>query len=178
MKNLISEDIIKGYMDRNQKMLKYRDNDEGDTLFISKIVAESEQINNLHVTAKVGNFEIENDGPKDVGCSGKVPGPMPMLLATIANCLEITALSYLALFKLKVESIKVKVEGTYDKRSALEPKKDPFPGFYDIKYTWLIDTKENPDKIKRILEKVEDVCPVKGTLNKSPNFHSNIEYIN
>ena len=131
----------------------------------------------MHVKAKVGNFEIENDGPKDLGGSGKVPGPMPMLLATLANCLEITALLYLSFSNVKVNSIKIKVEGTHDKRSALEPQKEPLPGFYDIKYTWYIDTVENLEKIEQILKKVEDGCPIKGTLNRTHIFNSKVEYI-
>ena len=174
----ISEEILKAYMDRFQKMQANKDTEEGNTLFISKVVAESEQIDNMHVMAKVGNFEIENDGPKDLGGYGKVPGPMQMLLATLANCLEITALLYLTFSNVRVNSIKVKVEGTHDKRSALEPKKEPFPGFYDINYTWYIDTEEKPEKVEQILKKVEEGCPVKGSLNNTPNFHSKVEYIN
>ena len=177
-KNLVSDGILKAYIERYQKMQTNKDTAEGNALFISKIIAESEQIENMHVKAKVGNFEIESDGPKDLGGSGEVPGPLPMLLATLANCLEITALLYLAYSNVRVNSIKVIVVGTHDKRGALEPKKEPFPGFYDINYTWFIDTEEKPEKVEKILKKVEEVCPVKGTFDKTPNFHSKVEYIN
>ncbi|MHA1466510.1 MAG: OsmC family protein [Promethearchaeota archaeon] len=176
-KTLISDESLRAYMDRYQKMQINKNTEEGNAIFISNVIAESEQIDNMHVMAKVGNFEIESDGPKELGGSGKVPGPMPMLLATLANCLEITALLYLSFSNINVNSIKVKVEGTYDKRSALEPKKEPLPGFYDINFTWYIHTEENPEKVEQILKKVEDVCPIKGTLNKTPNFHSKVEYI-
>jgi len=176
-KSLISDISLKAYRDRFEKMQIHKDTEEGNTLFISKVEAESEQIDNLHVIAKVGNFKIENDGPKELGGSGKVPGPLPMLLATLANCLEITALLYLSFSNVKVKSIKVKVEATHDKRSALDPKKEPLPGFYDIKPTWYIDTEENSEKIEQILKKVEDVCPIKGTLNRTHIFHPKIEYI-
>lgn len=177
-KTLVSDESLRAYVARYQKMQKYKNTEEGNAIFISNVIAESEQVDNMHVKAKVGNFEIESDGPKELGGSGKVPGPMPMLLATLANCLEITALLYLSFSNININSIKVKVEGTYDKRSALEPKKEPFPGFYDISYTWYINTEENPEKVEQILKKVEDLCPIKGTLNRTPNFHSKVEYIN
>ena len=91
--------------------------------------------------------------------------------------IEITALLYLSFSNINVNSIKVKVEGTYDKRSALEPKKEPLPGFYDIKYTWYIDSEENPEKVEQIIKKVEEVCPIKGTLNRTHIFHSKVEFI-
>jgi uncharacterized OsmC-like protein len=158
-------------------MLKHHKSAEGDKLFISKVTAISEQIDNLHVKATVGNFIIECDGPKDLGGSETIPGPMPMLLASLANCLEITALLYLSLSNLKVKSIKVKVEAIYDKRAALNPKKEPFPGFIDIKHSWYIDTDENLKNIDSVLQKVEEVCPVKGTFNKNHKFPREIHLV-
>ncbi|MBY8986576.1 MAG: OsmC family protein [Candidatus Lokiarchaeota archaeon] len=176
-KKLVSDETLKAYKDRFEKMIKNLDTEEGDRLFISKVTAVSEQIDNMHVKASVGNYVLENDGPKDLGGSGKIPGPMQMLLASLANCLEITALLYLSLSNLNVNSINVKVEALYDKRSAYNPKKEPFPGFYNIKYVWYIDTDENLKKIDQILKKAEEVCPVKGTCNKHHEFPRKIKLI-
>lgn len=176
-KRLVSDKTIEAYKSRFEKMQMHQDTKEGDRLFISKVTAISEQIDNLRVKTKVENFEIENDGPKDLGGSGEIPGPMPMLLASISNCLEITALLYLSFSNIKVNSLKVKVEALHDKRSAINPKKEPFPGFYDIKFTWYIDTDENLKKIDKILKKAEEICPVKGTFNKKHEFSREIQLI-
>ncbi len=175
---LISDDSLKAYKIRFKDMEKEKDTEKGKELFVIKMVAISEQINNLHVKAKINNIEIENDGPEDLGGSGEIPGPMPMFLASIANCLEITALLYLSYSNIKVNSINVKVEANYDKRSALNPKKEPFPGFHNLNITWYLNTEENFKKIERILKKVEDICPVKGTLTRIHTFHQKIELIN
>ncbi|MFX1370642.1 MAG: OsmC family protein [Promethearchaeota archaeon] len=177
-KKLVSDDSLKAYEIRSKKMNKEKDTAKGDELFIVKMAAISEQINNLHVKAKVNDYEIECDGPKDLGGSGKIPGPMPMLLASFANCLEITALLYLSYMNIKVDSIKVKVEAEYDQRSALKPKKEPFPGFFNLTITWNLKTEENFKKIERILNKVEEVCPVKGTISKIHIIHQKIELNN
>ena len=131
---LVSDETLEAYKARYEKMQKQLDTDEGDRLFVSKVTAVSEQIDNIHVKASVGDYVIENDGPKDLGGSDNIPGPMQMLLASLANCLEITALLYLSSSNVKVNSIKVEVEAIYDKRSSINPKKEPFPGYYDIKY--------------------------------------------
>jgi len=174
---LVSDETLKAYMDRFEKMIKNRDSDEGDRLFIPKVTAVSEQIDNMHVKASVGDYVIENDGPKDLGGSGNIPGPMQMLLASLANCLEITALLYLSSSNVKVNSIKVEVEAIYDKRSSINPKKEPFPGFYDIKYVWEIETDENLRKVDQILKRVEEICPVKGTLNRHHEFPREIQLV-
>ncbi len=174
---LVSDKTLKAYIDRYEKLHKHRDTDEGNRLFVSKVTAVSEQIDNLHVKATVGNFVIENDGPKDLGGSGNVPGPMPMLLASLANCLEITALLYLSVSNVKVNSISVKVEAKHDKRSALNPKNEPFPGFFDIKYMWYIETDENLKKVDNLLKKVEEICPVKGTCSKHHEFPREIHLV-
>jgi len=162
-KKLISDEIQEAYKERFMQLRKHEHSTEGDRRFISRLTAVSEQISNLHVKAKVGDFVIENDGPKELGCSGHILGPISMFLASFANCLEITALLYLSFSNAKVNSIRVKVEATIDRRSALNPKK-PFPGLYDIKYCWYVNTEENLKKIDRILKKAEEICPVKGTV--------------
>jgi len=174
---LVSDETLKAYKDRYEKMLKYRDTDEGDRLFVSKVTAVSEQIDNMHVKATVGNFVIENDGPTDLGGSGNVPGPMTMILASLANCLEITALLFLSVSDVKVNSISIKVEAMHDKRSALNPKKEPFPGFFDIKYIWYIETDENIKKVDRLLLKAEEICPVKGTYSKNHKFPREVHLV-
>ena len=78
---------------------------------------------------------------------------------------------------MKVNSINVKVEANYDKRSSLNPKEEPFLGLYDLKITWYLKTEENLKKIKRILNKVEEICPLKGTLTRIHTFHQKIKLI-
>ncbi|MFX1522952.1 MAG: OsmC family protein [Promethearchaeota archaeon] len=174
-KTLVSDATKKAYINRFEKMQNYRNTPEGDEMFLSKVTALSEQIKNLHVKAKVGDLIIENDGPKDLGGSGTIPGPMPMLLASLANCLEITALLYLSISNLEIDSLKVKVEALYDKRASLNPKKEPFPGFFEIKYTWYISSDESIKKIDRVLKQIEEICPVKGTFNKHHEFQREIQ---
>jgi len=126
---LISDETLKAYKFRFQEMKKNKDTEKGNELFVLKMVAFSEQIDNLHVKAKINNFEIENEGPKDLGGSGVIPGPMPMFLASIANCLEITALLYLSNSNMKVNSINVKVESNFDIKMHLIQKKNLFQDF-------------------------------------------------
>ena len=172
-KKLLTNDIIEAYKNRFETMQKYKFSEKGDELFLNKMVSVSEQVNNLHVRAKINDLEIDNDGPKELVEMPNAPSPMSTFLACFANCLEITALLYFSYSNLKVNSVKVKVEATFDKRSVLDPKKYPLPGFYDINYTWFIDSEEKLKRLETVLEKVETDCPVKRTI-RSQNFSQKI----
>ena len=176
-KKLLSEEIITAYMNHLQSMNEHKFTKKGDELFITKLIAETEQVNNLHVRTKIGEFILENDEPKDLGGSNTASTPMQMLLATLAKCLEITALLFFSFSNYKIDSIKVKVEASFDKRSILPYKKAPLPGFYDISYTWYIETEERLKKIERVLEKVEKLCPVKGTFSRVHVFKQDVELL-
>jgi hypothetical protein len=69
-KKLVTGENVKVYMNRNEKMVNLLNSDEGERLFFSKITAISEQVDNIHVKAIIGNLMFENDGPKGLGGSG------------------------------------------------------------------------------------------------------------
>lgn len=131
----------------------------------------------MHEKVIIENLTFENEGPKDLGGSGNIAGPMQLLLASLANCLEITALVYLSFSNVQVQSVKVKVEALYAKISAINPRKEPFPGFYDITYVWYVEKDERFKKVDQILRRVEELCPVKGTCNRHYDFQREIQLI-
>lgn len=173
---LLTKETVEAYTDRARKMQKFKVGEIGDKLYITKMVAFSEQVNNLHVRAKIRDFDVDNDEPTELGGTDKGPCPLECLLATIANCLEQTALLYFSFFKVKLKSVKVKVEATRDVRSSLDPKEVPLPGFSDFIITWFIDSDDDPKRIQRVLDKVKDICPVKGTVTRTHNFKEEIKF--
>ena len=176
IKKLVSDKTMEAYKDRLKDMVKYNLNERGEELFVEKYVARAEQVENLYVKAKINEFEIYNDEPKDFG-TNRAPRPMETLLASIANCLEISAILYFSFAKMRVKSISVEVEGKIDKRSVLADKNRPSPGFFDINLKWYIDTDENLKKVERILEKVYMNCHALGTLSKIHKFPKDIVLI-
>ena len=60
-KKLITDESRIAYLSRNKKMQELGFSEKGDELFILTLVAESEQIDNLHDKAKINNFEIEGN---------------------------------------------------------------------------------------------------------------------
>ena len=68
---LLTEETVEAYADRARKMEKFKVGEIGDKLYITKMVAFSEQVNNLHVRAKIRDFEVDNDEPKELGGTDK-----------------------------------------------------------------------------------------------------------
>ena len=173
---LVTDQTIDAYIKRLKKMEEYHFNEKGNELFIEKYVARSEQVNNLYVNAIINDFKIFNDEPKDYG-TDRAPKPMETFLASIANCLEISALLYFSFAKLQIESLSVEVEGKIDKRSVLADKNRPSPGFFDIKIKWYIDSDESLNKIEGVIKKVYNNCHALGTLSKIHKFPKEIVLI-
>ena len=59
-KPIVSNESIVAYTKRLQSMIQHKFIKKGDELFIATLVAEAEQVDNLHVKTKIGEFEIEN----------------------------------------------------------------------------------------------------------------------
>lgn len=173
-KKLLSDETIKAYQQQFMKMQKLKFSKEGDEEFIEKIEVTSEQISNLQTRTDVNGFEIINDEPKHLCGTGLYPRPIETFIGSVANCLEISALLYFSFSNLKVESVKVKVEAFIDKRSILKDDNAPLLGYYDFKYTFYVKSDESLKKIQNVLKKVEESCPVKGTLNRSNKFKNEL----
>jgi uncharacterized OsmC-like protein len=171
---LISQKAINAYKERLKRMNSLLE--ASPDKFIDKYTAVSQQVENLHVKAKIGDFEIESDEPEDLGGENTAPNPMQLLLASIANCLELTALTFFSLLDLKVASIKVKVSAYYDKSVMLKATDvlNTIPGFYDFTLDWYVRTEENSLKVQKVLDKVQRICPVKGTITKENQFSQEV----
>ena len=174
-KKLLSDKIISAYSKRLQNMHEYKFTEEGDKLFIKTLIAETEQVNDLHVRTKINDFIIENDEPEVLGGTNLAPTPMQSLLASLSNCLEISALLYFSFAKLRINSLKVRVEATFDQRAILAPLKEAaLPGFYDYKVIWFIESNEKLRKIEQVLKKVEKLCPVRGSFENPKRFSESV----
>ncbi|MHA1680071.1 MAG: OsmC family protein [Promethearchaeota archaeon] len=171
---LITDESRKAYHKRILSMKEHGFTARGDELYKSTMIAESSQVDNLRVKTKINEFIIESDEPESLGGTNEAPRPMELLLAALANCLEISALLYFSFANLKVTSVRVQVEAEQDIRFVLNNDEAPAPGFNNIKITWFVKSSESGSKIKRILDKISNNCPVKGTLDQVHSFPSKV----
>lgn len=164
-RTLLTPESIEAYKQRFLEMTRLGFSSEGDEKFVTRFSVTSEQRENLHVQARLNGWTVSNDEPRSLGGGNAAPTPMELFLASLANCLEISALLYFSFSKLRVESVRVTVDAWFDKRHVLPGDGVPPPGFQDISWSWHVVSGEAREKIERVLEKVDANCPVKGTID-------------
>lgn len=175
-KMLISQESINAYKERLKQMAKYKLSKEGDDLFIEEMIATASQLENLNVCATINDFSVQCDEPESLCGTKRAPRPMELFIASLANCLETGALLYFSFSNVNIESVNVEVKAKFDKRAVLKVPNAPLPGFYDISLTWHVKSNARHEKIIEVLERVENNCPVKGTILGKPKISSTIIY--
>ncbi|MBD3187478.1 hypothetical protein GF325_11655 [Candidatus Bathyarchaeota archaeon] len=172
---LVNDEVIEAYSKRFKLMQERGFTAAGKEEFLEKITVESRQVENLHVRCAIDGFKIDSDEPEHLGGSNKAARPMVQLLAALANCLQISAMLYFSFSGMHVDSVRVKVSSTHDKRFVINHPDAPDPGFHDITITWMVETGEPRSKVFKVIRKIEQNCPVKATFSRGHHFLSEIK---
>jgi uncharacterized OsmC-like protein len=177
---LVSNEVINAHLERIKKIKEIVDtkdtkgNKDADQFYIKKFAVETEQIDNLYIKNKIGEFQLECDEREELGGSNKAPNPMQMLLSSLASCSLLTAAVLFSLMQIKVKKLKLKLSATYNLRVFADPGTNDRPGFENFHFKWYIDTKEPRSKLENALIKAEQICPVRGSLEKENSFSKEI----
>ncbi len=104
-------------------------------------------------------------GPGTSACSGD------LLLGALAACAQITCQMVATAMGVKVDDIRVAVEGDLDLSGTLGISKEVPVGFETIRLRFDLDAPEaTPDQIRALREKTEQYCVVMQTLTKPPKL--------
>jgi len=126
--------------------------------------AQLEMVGKYCFKAKVGDHEFYVDLSKAQGGEGRGPSPPAYLLAAIGGCIGIVSKFLAEQEGVKIEDIKIEVCGEHDTRGIVMPEK------YDSKIRNIhvrIQVKGEPkDKIKEIVARAKEVCPVCRTIKE------------
>ncbi len=133
--------------------------------FLNQIRAEARQVTNLQIRATVGDHAINVDEPEEKGGDGAAQSPVDTLVAALAACTEVNWVAYGTAFNLDIDKAVVEVEGTIDRRYVLAGAKGVPARLTAVKITSRVVTSAPRDKIERVYEKVQQFCPVAGSLH-------------
>ncbi len=126
--------------------------------------AELEMIGKYCFKAKVGDHEFYIDLSKAQGGEGRGPSPPAYLLAAIGGCIGIVSKFLAEQEGVKIEDVKMEICGEHDIRGIVMPEK------YDSKIKGIhikIWVKGEPkDKVREIIERAKEVCPVCKTIKE------------
>ncbi len=113
---------------------------------------------------KIGDHELYMDLSKPKGGEDKGPNPPSYLLASIAGCIGIVSKLLAEQEGVKIEKMEIEVTGDHDTRGIFMPEK------YDSRIRDIrvkVKVKGEPiEKVKEIIERAKEVCPVCRTIKE------------
>lgn len=115
---------------------------------------------------KIRDHLLLSDYPVPAGGTDKAANPMEALLAALGSCVSAVYVEYAAMLDMKLDGVKVELEGAIDLRGLFNVDPDVSPGFEGISYTVTLKTSEPKDKIDELISLAESHCPVSDSLKR------------
>jgi putative redox protein len=143
--------------------------------FLRQIRAEARQVKNLQIRAAVGKHTLNIDEPLEGGGDDTAQSPVDTLLASLAACIEVNWIAYSSAFNLDIREAVVEVEGTIDRRFLLSGTNSVPARLKAVKIISHIVTSAPRENVERVHQKVQQTCPVSGSLHPDIKKEYSIE---
>jgi len=114
--------------------------------------------------ADIGGKEVIIDEPPSLGGTDKGPNPVEYILAALGGCIYVLVTSFADNFEVEVKDVQVHIEGDLDPDGFLGKNPNVRPGYEEIRYRIELDSPSPQENIDALLKHVDEICPVKDTL--------------
>jgi len=127
--------------------------------------SEVERKEGMECEAKMRDFSITMDEPKNLGGTNKGPNPVEVILSSLGGCLNIVGAVVADEMNLELGNFSLKIEGDLDPRGFMGTADVP-SGLQEIRVK--IDEIEGipEDKMDEFLKKIQKRCPIEDTLKR------------
>ncbi len=126
-----------------------------------KVLVQGESENPTKMNIRAGKFAMVIDEPKSMGGTDEGPSPIQALLMSLAGCLNVTGHEIARQKGLKLNGMKVKIEGVMNPCNFIGCSFEERAGFQHIKVTVTADMDGVSEEKKQAwLEETESRCPV------------------
>ena len=139
---------------------------------ITKVSTSIEAGLKVDVEARGHTFRL--DEPKNLGGTDTGMNPVEALLGALGGCKLIVAKSFARMHEMKINSIKIDLEGELDPDGFMGKNPDAKVGFSNIKTIYHIDADNTKEEIDAYVEFIERTCPVLDTIKEAPTFETEI----
>ena len=120
------------------------------------------------------DFKITIDEPVELGGNDKGMNPVELLLQSIGGCKTIVCLAFAEHHGIKIDEIKLEMEGELDPAGFLGTDPNAKIGFSKIKTNYIIKSENSEEELEKFIEFVESNCPVMDTIVNNPEFKSEL----
>ena len=141
---------------------------------VEKFEAVVESVAGLKVSCKSREFEFFLDEPKNLGGTNVGMNPVEALLNSLGACKVIVAKSFARLHKMKINNIRIELEGELDPDGFMGKNPEAKIGFSKIITNFYIDADNTDEEIAAYVDFINRTCPVADTIENTPELVSNI----
>jgi uncharacterized OsmC-like protein len=159
---MMASDTVKQALSRMMEALK-----QNPTMANVVFRAQTRLEENVRCTAKVRDFDpMTIDEPPELGGANAGMNPVELLLVSLGTCQEIAYAAYASLMGIELEEVRVDLKGHLDLHGLFGLDENIPAGYRDIHFETNIKSREDPEKIKQLVDLVESHCPVLDTLTR------------
>lgn len=121
---------------------------------------------------KSGKFELIIDEPTYMGGTDVGPSPIQVLLMSLAGCINVTGHEVAKQRGMKLNSMKIKIDGTMNPCTFIGCSYEERAGFQNINLNVDADFEDaTPEEIDSWLKETESRCPVTDNLRESTTLN-------
>ncbi len=129
----------------------------------------------LTVNAESRGHEVVMDESEEMGGKNKGMNPIELALCSLGGCLAIAASAFAKSAGVELNDFSVDLEGDVDLDGFLKGAEGVDPGFEDVRFTLNIDSDSPKENIEKLIELIENRCPISDSLQRSINVDFNYE---
>jgi len=136
-----------------------------EQVFLRQINANVRQVKNQQLRGVAGKYTVNIDRPLEQGGDETGPDPEEVLLIALGACTEMNWVAYSSAFNLDIREAVVDVEGTIDRRFMVNGANSVPARLKTVKIISRVVTSAPREKVEIIHQKVQQFCPVSGSLH-------------
>ena len=136
------------------------------------VIVDAESKSATKMSLKSGKFEMTIDEPKGLGGTDEGPSPIQVLLMSLAGCLNVTGHEVAKQRGLKLNGMRIKIEGNLNPCTFIGCSYEDRAGFQKV------IVKVNPDfdgateeEIDSWLKETEERCPVTDNIENATQIN-------
>ena len=137
---------------------------------IATFSASTSLVDEYRTAVTIRDFSFEVDEPPLIGGTDTGPTPVELVLAALGTCQEIVYATYARVLGIPLDGVTVNAEGRLDLRGFFGVGEHA-PGFQDVTYTVDIASTASAEDIARLVETVNNHCPVLDILQQPVSVH-------
>jgi len=141
-----------------------------------KVIVRGQSENPTKMNLTSGKFSMVIDEPQNMGGTDEGPSPIQVLLMSLAGCLNVTGHEVAKQKGLKLNGMKVTIEGVMNPCAFIGCSFEERAGFQTIKVMVEPDMENgSPEEIAAWLEETENRCPVTDNVRTGTNLSVSIK---